>query len=61
MNNDEMDRDTGVSKPNVMVSRMVMIRDVHIFRYIDVGGTNYGYMSYPSLFSNLLHLPFAFS
>jgi len=37
VNNDEMDRDTGVSKPNATGSRMVMMRDVHIFRCINVG------------------------
>ena len=56
VNNDGMDTDTGVSKPNAMGSRTTMMRDYHIFRCIDVGGSNHGYMSYPSLcFSTLLH------
>lgn len=45
VNNDGMDREKGVSKPNAMGSRMLMVRDVHIFRCTDVGGSNHGYMS----------------
>lgn len=57
-----MDRDTKVSNPNVVVSRIVMMRDVHIFRGIDVGGSNHRYLSYLGLcFSTLLHFPFSFS
>jgi len=62
VNNDEMERDTRVSKPNVMGSRVVMMRDAHAFRCIDVEGSNRGYMSYVDpFFSTLLHFPFAFS
>lgn len=57
VNNDEMDRVTGFSNPNAMVSRMVMMSDVHIFRCIKVGGSNRGYMSYLDLFFH----PFSFS
>ena len=41
MDNDEMDMDLGVSRPNALCSREVM-RDVHIFGCMNVGVSNRG-------------------
>jgi len=41
VNNDEVDWDTKVSRPNAMGSRVVMMRDAHIFGCINVGGGNH--------------------
>lgn len=40
--NDEVHWGIGVSRQNAMGSRVVMMRDVHIFGCIDVGGSNRG-------------------
>ena len=40
VDNDEVGRDTRVSRPNAMGSRVVMMRDVHIFGCMNVGGRN---------------------
>lgn len=48
MNNDEMDGDIGVSRPNAMGAIVAMMRNVHIFGHTNIGGSNCGYMSYPT-------------
>ena len=42
VDNDEVDWDIGVSRPNAMGSKVVMMRDVHTFGCMNVGGSNYG-------------------
>lgn len=42
VNNDEVDLETRVSRPNAMGSRVVMMRNSHIFGCVNVGGTNHG-------------------
>ena len=42
VNNDVVDGDIRVSRPNARGSRMVMMRDAHIFGCMNVGGSNYG-------------------
>jgi len=42
VDNNEVDWDTRVSRPNAMGSRMVMMRDVHILGCMNVAGRNHG-------------------
>ena len=42
VDNDEVDGDTGVSRQNATGSRVVMMRDVHMFGCMNVGGSNHG-------------------
>ena len=42
VDNDEVDWGTGVSRPNAMGSRVVMLRNAHIFGCMNVGGSNRG-------------------